>query len=435
MVLILLQFLLVFTFIQTSLQNEHIITIITEFHLNNPYLIGSATDISQKLIRLLSKNGHFISIKPTISEFSFDEKVTTNVIVFVNHETRNFDLPKNDYHSLMLISKDDTFEETLNTISTKCQLNQKVFLLKVDVLEIYEAYTINNVVVKKIIAHIDKVTNNFRWQTEVNPYFVKRRSDFQGVILKGMVEFWGLIMNADKSYLGKAPYFSNNETYEITGFTYGLFHDVLMTLQDRLNFTTVLYKRKKVSWGFINDKNGSYEGIGIIGDIYYGKADIGVAPFSMIIERAIYIDYSPPISQEFQGIYIPISNNEHITFDTYLAPFTVLLWITLAFIGVTFSILRFLLLKVHGFEAVFGFDNIWMSFSGFLGRAPTPTLIDNKSSYKTMIMTSLLCGSVIWFAYNGALTSELAIFEKKFPFYDMESFSKTNWRYYDINVI
>ena len=333
MVLILLQFLLVFTFIQTSLQNEYVITIITEFHLTNPYLIGSTINISHKLMRLLSKNGHLVNIKPTMSEFPFDEKVTKNVIVFVNHKTKNFDLPKNDYHNLMLITKDDTFEETLNTISAKCQLNQKVFLLKVDVLEIYEAYTINNVVVKKMIAHIDRVTNNFRWQTGVNPYFVKRRSDFQGIILKGMVEFWGVIMNADKSYLSKAPYLANNETYEITGFTYGLFHDVLMTLQDRLNFTTLLYKRKKVSWGFINDKNGSHEGIGIIGDIYYGKADIGLAPFDMIIERAIYIDYSPQISQEFQGIYIPISNNESITFDAYLAPFTVFLWMTLAFIG------------------------------------------------------------------------------------------------------
>ena len=435
MVPLLILLLLSFPFIQTSLQNENIFKIITEFHLNDPFLIGSINDISWKLIKLLSKNGHFINVKQEIGDFSFNEEINSNIIVFVNYETRNLDLPKNDYHNLMLISKDDTFEEILNSVAAKCQINQKIFLLKADSLEIYEAYTINNVAVKKIIGNIDRVANNYRWQTEVNPDFVERRSDFQGIILKGMVEFWGLLMNADKSYLEKAPYFSNNETYEITGFTYGLFHDVLMTLQDRLNFTTVLYKRKKVSWGFINEKNGSYEGIGIIGDIYYGKADIGVAPFSMIIERAIYIDYSPPISQEFQGIYIPISNNEHITFDTYLAPFTVLLWITLAFIGVTFSILRFLLLKVHGFEAVFGFDNIWMSFSGFLGRAPTPTLIDNKSSYKTMIMTSLLCGSVIWFAYNGALTSELAIFEKKYPFNDMESFSKTNWRYYDINVI
>ena len=89
-------------------------------------MIGSINDITWELINLLSKNGHFINVKPKIEEFSFNEKMTTNVIVFVNYETRNFDLPKNDYHNLMLISKDDTSEETLNTVATKCHINQMV---------------------------------------------------------------------------------------------------------------------------------------------------------------------------------------------------------------------------------------------------------------------------------------------------------------------
>ena len=51
MVPLLILLLLSFPFIQTSLQNENIFKIITEFHLNDPFLIGSINDISWKLIR------------------------------------------------------------------------------------------------------------------------------------------------------------------------------------------------------------------------------------------------------------------------------------------------------------------------------------------------------------------------------------------------
>ena len=127
MVPLLILLLLSFPFIQTSLQNENIFKIITEFHLNDPFLIGSINDISWKLIKLLSKNGHFINVKQEIGDFSFNEEINSNIIVFVNYETRNLDLPKNDYHNLMLISKDDTFEEILNSVAAKCQINQKIF--------------------------------------------------------------------------------------------------------------------------------------------------------------------------------------------------------------------------------------------------------------------------------------------------------------------
>ena len=426
--LMLILLLNLFAIIQTSLQNEHLFTIITEFQLNNPYLIGSINDITLELVRLLSKNGHVINVKRKIEEFSFNEKLTENAIVFVNYETKNFDLPRNYFHNLLLISKDDTFEETLDIVASRCLINQKVFLLNGNSLEIYEAYTINNVVLKKKLAHVDWASNNFIWQIEVNPDFVQRRSNFQGITLKGMVNFWGLLMNADSSYLEKAPYFSKNETHQITNFTYGLYVDVLMTLQDRLNFTTILYKRKNGSFGFVNYKNGSHEGIGTIGDIFFKRIDIGVAPFAIQIERALYVDYLPPLQHGFCGIYVPFKNKESIAFETYLAPFTPFLWITLSVTGVTFATLRFLLLKVHSAEAIFGFDYIWTSFSVFWGGKPNPTPVDKKSSYKIMIMATLLCGTVIWIAYRAELNSKLAVLEKKFPFNDMESFSKTNWR-------
>ena len=84
MVPLLILLLILFPFIQTSHQNEHLFTIISEFHLNNPYLIGSINDITLELIRLLSKNGHFINVKAKIEEFSFNEKLTTKATLFRN---------------------------------------------------------------------------------------------------------------------------------------------------------------------------------------------------------------------------------------------------------------------------------------------------------------------------------------------------------------
>ena len=80
-------------------------------------------------------------------------------------------------------------------------------------------------------------------------------------------------------------------------------------------------------------------------------------------------------------------------------------------------------MNVHEF---FGF--VWTSLIAFFGGEPSETAIDGKRSYKTIVMVSLLGGSVIWIAFNAALTSELAIVVEKMPFNDFESLSKTNWR-------
>ena len=85
-------------------------------------------------------------------------------------------------------------------------------------------------------------------------------------------------------------------------------------------------------------------------------------------------------------------------------------------------------LKIHGNVKKFGFDHIWTSFSGFFGGKPSPNSIDSKSSYKTAIVATLLCGTVVWISYRAHLTAELSVLEKKYPFKDIESFSKTNWR-------
>ena len=428
-------FILISLMPNLSLQ-DYITSIIKEFNLNNPYLVGSVEVKNIDLIKLLSKHDHFLKIYSIIEEFSFNKDVTTNAIAFLNFKRNQSDenyyhlsLPKSPFHSLLLISNNENFEELLGKLSIQTSVNQKVFIFNNDTQEIYETYTVNNIIVKRKLGHIDSNSNNFKWNKNVNPNFIQRRSDFHGLVLKGMVEFTGLNMNADSSYLEKAQYFPNNETYLVTDFTYGLFHDVLLILQEKLNFTTELYKRKELIWGHIYPlNNGSYEGTGIIGDIFFERADICVAATSIHITRAHYIDFLPPLQPKLAEIYIPNSNTESIDFNTYTTPFTHDLWMTVVIAGILFATLKLFLLKVHENEKAFGFDDIWTTFSGFLGGKPNPTPIDSNSYYRVTILVTLLCSTVVWMAYRAHLSAELAISQKKYPFYDMEGFSKTNWR-------
>ena len=71
----------------------------------------------------------------------------------------------------------------------------------------------------------------------------------------------GNSIKMNKNYKKQAPYFSSNDTYEVTNFVKGIYYEVLQFLQIKLNFTTTLYRRGDGIWGTINQhENGSYEG-------------------------------------------------------------------------------------------------------------------------------------------------------------------------------
>ena len=429
----LISFWILLIFLPISLQFNYISVILKEFDLKSPHFIGPLKEFPLDFIKSLHKNGNSVIIHTQVKDVEFNKNAITDTIIFINSNINDVKIvlntPKSLYRSLILITKSNKIEEILNLVASKTVIDQKVFILTNDSQEMYEAYTINNLVVTKKMGHVDLLSNNFKWGNNVNPDFIKRRSDFQGIVLKGMVEFAGMDLNADLSYLEKAPYFQANQTYQVNNFIYGLFNDIMKTLQDQLNFTTVLYKNKEVSWGYVyQHPNGSYEGTGIVADLFFKKADIALASLHMKIERALFIDYLPPINMYYNEIYIPISNTDKIDFKTYLAPFTTYFWTTITLMGCIFAIIKLSFLKMHGNMKKFGFDHIWTSFSGFFGGKPSPTPIDSIPSYKTAIVVTLLCGTISWIAYRGFLVGELSVIEKEYPFYDMESFSKTNWR-------
>ena len=102
-----------------------------------------------------------------------------------------------------MIAKHDTFNKILS--SSNLKIHQPIYFYKEDTQEVYEKYNIND---RKIIKKLGQVTENgFEWMNSVSSNIIKRRSDFHGLILKGMTEFVGTDMRADDSYLTSAPYF------------------------------------------------------------------------------------------------------------------------------------------------------------------------------------------------------------------------------------
>ena len=89
-----------------------------------------------------------------------------------------------------------------------------------------------------------------------------------------------------------------------------------------MNFSSNIYKRKVLAWGFVYpQENGSLIATGIVGDLFYEKVDLIVAPLAILYRRALYIDYLLPITQKIMGLFIPKTLKEDFDFQTFLTPF------------------------------------------------------------------------------------------------------------------
>ena len=176
--------------------------------------------------------------------------------------------------------------------------------------------------------------------------------------------------------------------------------------------------------------NGSHITTGIIGDIYNKKVDIGVAPFGLNLERAIHVDYLTLLTPLIVGIYVEqFKAIELVDLQTFTAPFTLKLQITILTASVFITIIK--IITRYSFSSITIIETIsflWTSLIANFGGAPSSMIIDANQSYKLTIFVSLCCGIVIWISYQAELTSELSTIDKEYPFTDLESFSKTNWK-------
>ena len=259
--------------------------------------------------------------------------------------------------------------------------------------------------------------------------YIRRRSNFHGLILKTMVERFPPIMIVNKDFKTNAQYFPKNKTFLVNGFTSGLFHDVWQIIEQRLNFTSLFYKQRRTNWGNVIDlQNGTFLTTGLIKEVYKKKVDVVVAPLTIKSPRHLAVSFLPPLYQETMRIAIPnTAIVESLDFTTFFRPLHFTLWIAILLTIITVSLMKATVLEKKTQILFQLLKYCWDSTLPIFGGASSDDF-KGTVSYKILLTTSLLSGYVIWTSYNAALTSELLITEKTYPFKDLESVSVTNWR-------
>ena len=226
------------------------------------------------------------------------------------------------------------------------------------------------------------------------------------------------------NYTQEAPYFSENKTYLMNGFTSGLISDVWNILEHHLNFSTLLFKDKKHVWGnAIELANGTIITTGITDDLSKKKVDVVIAPISMTPLRRQFFSYLPPIQDEMIGIVIPNSAVvESYDFYLFFKPLHIYLWISIAITILIVSIIMSL-------TTMNGKIYLWSTFKTMFGGTPSSEENYDKASKRIVALTALITSVIIWTSYNASFTSELASVVEIYPFVDLESLAMSDWRY------
>ena len=273
----------------TKLNSTQTIQILLkEFQMKHPIIITSANSITTEeinLLKFLHQNGNFCNMYGILrshDKIHISKDFKQSAILFVKNSYVN--ITKQLHHfpakmtTIVMLYKKEFFPDT------KLNIDQEIFFFEIQTMQLYESYSINKKDFRIVLGAISQKTKTFEWKENVNSNLIKRRSNFHGLILKGMAEFSGDYLNADPKYRTEKNYFSNNKTYLVNGYIYGLFYDIFREIEDHLNFTTLLYKNEEEAWGYIYPQpNGTYRGTGVVGDVFFQRADLGTT----IIPEAI----------------------------------------------------------------------------------------------------------------------------------------------------
>ena len=80
---------------------------------------------------------------------------------------------------------------------------------------------------------------------------------------------------------------------------------MMVHIQVQSHFTNVYMTIKVLTKYF----KMCFAGTGVVGDVFFKRADFVVAPIGILQVRALYIDYMPEVEKYEAGIYIPSLDN------------------------------------------------------------------------------------------------------------------------------
>ena len=297
-------------------------------------------------------------------------------------------------------------------------------------LNLYEKYTINNILIQQKLGHF--VDGMYIQEESMEQNFLKRRQNFHGSELIALTEEFLEFTKIEK--LKNARYFPSNKTYDVTGLVQGSIFDIWTILQKNLNFTTMIYSRMDDKWGVpILHPNGSiFVPDGIVKHGMDGSADILLTFLVIMYNRYLVIDYLVPLHGLASGIFVSKGLiQESLDFQVFLMPFDKWTWSTMissSLIITTGIVLTSKVLNQEKLNCLNFIDIFAKSLKANLGNTSFTPNTNKFHSLQMLIFVALMTGNIIWIAYNGALLSKLVqpIFNK--PFHDLESLAESNYR-------
>ena len=299
-----------------SMDNELIFGILNEFDVDHPTILtvdwqndSVSTILLMKSLFMKGQYCRMISHHQNIRTVNAQSQ---NVLAFTEEFEdiiEVFEEVKDNAETLVFITYHSIVEEVINSV--KAAINHKVFVVDQSTLEAYETYSINDRHIVQNLGQFDHTTKDFIWSNGIERDFVTRRSNFQGMTLKVMTEPSGNDVILKHNWKEEAKFLENNQTYLVTNFVSGRLYDVFSTMQKELNFTAELFKRKDNGWGQVYpQQDGSFHASGMVGDVFFGRADVIVALLTVTVQRAQYIDFLNPITPDVLGLFIPSGNSE-----------------------------------------------------------------------------------------------------------------------------
>ena len=154
------------------------------------------------------------------------------------------------------------------------EINQDIRIVDTKAWKVYEQYTINKNIFRKLLGYFD---GSFDYIQIIKLPFIERRSSLNGYHLKAITEIERPFISID---LGGATYDEASQTYDVTKSVTGMFFDIFLEMQEYLNFTYTLHKRKDGKWGPTKIlANGTIIAGGIVESLTSGFAEMAATRF------------------------------------------------------------------------------------------------------------------------------------------------------------
>ena len=149
------------------------------------------------------------------------------------------------------------------------------------------------------------------------------------------------------------------------------------------------------------------------------------------VPRALALALLPAIGSEKAEVFIKPIEDEALSWNAYLNPFSNEMWLALFLVSLVISffltlIEKWFCSKDQRFTPMKFLTNLWVAIKANAGGKPSK--LQKNTVHQIVLFDCLLVGSVIWMAYRASLTSELSVTKLKLPFNDLESLSKTDYK-------